>query len=54
MAGVVLSGWEWKVPLLGGVGGAFAGVALALTLDFILRRSHAWVETRVRRKALPG
>ena len=48
------SGWEWKVPLLGAVGGAFAGVALALTLDFILRRSHAWVETRVRRKALPG
>lgn len=48
-----LAGGEWKIPLLGSVGGAFAGVFLALTLDFILRRSHAWVEARVRRKALP-
>jgi len=42
-------GLEWKVPLLGGVGGAFAGVILALLLDFILRKSHAWLQTRTHR-----
>lgn len=40
------AGWEWKIPLFGGIGGAFAGVILALLLDFILRRSHAWLEQR--------
>lgn len=53
-----LVGGEWKIPLFGAVGGAFAGVLLALTLDFILRRSHAWVEARVkargRHQPLPG
>lgn len=46
------AGWEWKVPLFGAVGGAFAGVSLALTLDFILRRGKALVEARVKRHLL--
>lgn len=50
------SGYEWKIPLFGGIGGAFAGLFLALLLDFILRRSHAWALARTERirAALPG
>ncbi len=49
-------GHEWKIPLFGGIGGAFAGLFLALMLDFILRRSHAWALARAERirAALPG
>lgn len=45
---------SWLIALYGGIGGAFAGAVLALMLDFILRRSHAWVEQKVKRKALVG
>jgi hypothetical protein len=44
-------GWEWKIPLLGAIGGAFAGAILALLLDFILRRTHAWLQARTHREA---
>ncbi len=52
--GWALDGWQWKVPLLGAIGGAFAGVILALLLDFILRRTHAWVETHAKQLTQPG
>lgn len=48
------AGWEWKIPLFGAIGGAFAGAILALLLDFILRRTHAWVETRAKQLTQPG
>ena len=41
---------EWKIPLFGGICGAF----LALMLDFILRRTHAWVEARAKQLTLPS
>jgi len=31
-----------------------AGALLALLLDFIFRRTHAWVEQRVHKPELPG
>ncbi|HEY1048296.1 MAG TPA: hypothetical protein VGE39_01020 [Prosthecobacter sp.] len=52
--GWTLLGAEWKIPLFGAIGGAFAGAILALMLDFILRRTHAWVEARAKRLTLPG
>lgn len=44
----------WMIAVYGGIGGAFAGAVLALMLDFIFRRTHAWVEERLKQKALPG
>lgn len=38
--------WEWKIPLFGAVGGALAGLILALLMDYVLRKTHAWVESR--------
>ena len=43
---------SWMIAVYGGIGGAFAGALLALLLDFIFRRTHAWVEQRVKQKAL--
>ena len=43
---------SWMIAVYGGIGGAFAGAMLALLLDFIFRRTHAWVEQRVKQKAL--
>lgn len=45
---------SWMIAVYGGIAGAFAGAMLALMLDFILRRTHAWVESRAKRDALPG
>ncbi|WP_395738403.1 hypothetical protein [Prosthecobacter sp.] len=45
---------SWMIAVYGAIGGAFAGAVLALLLDFIFRRTHAWVEQRVKRKALVG
>lgn len=45
---------SWMIAVYGGIGGAFAGALLALMLDFILRRTHAWVEEKVKRKELVG
>lgn len=52
--GWTAGGWEWKIPLFGAIGGASAGVVLALVMDFILRKSHALIEASVKHKALPG
>ncbi|MFC5456354.1 hypothetical protein [Prosthecobacter fluviatilis] len=41
---------SWMIAVYGGVGGAFAGALLALMLDFILRRTHAWVEERLKQR----
>lgn len=51
--------WEqvdesWMIAVYGGIGGAFAGAVLALLLDFIFRRTHAWVEGRMKRTELRG
>lgn len=45
---------SWLIAVYGGIGGAFAGALLALLLDFIFRRTHAWVEGRIKTKALPN
>ncbi|MCF7787053.1 MAG: hypothetical protein K9N47_13085 [Prosthecobacter sp.] len=45
---------SWMIAVYGGIGGAFAGALLALMLDFIFRRTQAWVEERMKRKALVG
>ncbi|MCX6852396.1 MAG: hypothetical protein NTY98_26195 [Verrucomicrobia bacterium] len=45
---------SWMIAVYGGIGGAFAGALLALLLDFIFRRTHAWVEQRMKQKALVG
>lgn len=45
---------SWMIAVYGGIGGAFAGAMLALLLDFIFRRTHAWVEQRMKRKELVG
>lgn len=43
---------SWMIAVYGGIGGALAGAVLALLLDYILRRTHAWVEERVKQKRL--
>ncbi len=43
---------SWMIAVYGGIGGAFAGALLALMLDFIFRRTHAWLEQRMKQKAL--
>lgn len=45
---------SWMIAVYGGIGGAFAGAMLALLLDFIFRRTHAWVEQRVKQRTLVG
>ncbi|WP_395747226.1 hypothetical protein [Prosthecobacter sp.] len=45
---------SWMIAVYGGIGGAVAGAVLALMLDFIFRRTHAWVEQRVKGKAVVG
>jgi len=45
---------SWMIAVYGGIGGAFAGALLALMLDFIFRRTHAWLEQRMKQKALVG
>jgi hypothetical protein len=45
---------SWMIAVYGGIGGAFAGAMLALLLDFIFRRTHAWVEQRMKQKAQVG
>lgn len=45
---------SWMIAVYGGIGGAFAGAMLALLLDFIFRRTHAWVEQRVKQRSLVG
>ncbi|MHB1081999.1 MAG: hypothetical protein ACYC67_21595 [Prosthecobacter sp.] len=45
---------SWMIAVYGGIGGAFAGAMLALLLDFIFRRTHAWVEQRMKPKTLVG
>ena len=43
---------SWMIAVYGGIGGAFAGALLALLLDFIFRRTHAWLEERTKQKGL--
>ena len=40
-------GSGWLVSMYGAIGGAIAGAGIALVLDFIFRRIHAWTSTRV-------
>ena len=43
---LVSSGGTWQIPALGALGGAVGGAALALLMDFVFRRSHAWLAGR--------
>lgn len=45
---------SWMIAVYGGIGVAFAGAMLALLLDFIFRRTHAWVEQRMKQRTLVG
>lgn len=45
---------SWLIAVYGGIAGAVAGALLALLLDFIFRRTHTWLEQRMRRPELPG
>ena len=40
-------GSGWPVLVYGALGGAFAGVFVALFLDFISRRLHSWASARL-------
>lgn len=42
---------SWLIPVYGGIGGAFAGLLIALLMDFIFRRTQAWAEKKLQ--ALP-
>ncbi len=37
----------WLISLYGAIGGAVAGVILALLLDFIFRRLHSWASAKI-------
>lgn len=41
---------SWMIAVYGGIAGAFAGALVALLLDFIFRRTHAWLEERTKRQ----
>ncbi len=44
-------GAGWVVPAYGAAGGALAGLCIALMLDFISHRLHAWAGARLRLKS---
>lgn len=50
---------DWLIAVYGGLGGALAGVVIALSLDWISRRLHRWALERlpfpggVQAKAIP-
>ena len=37
------------IAVYGGIGGALAGAVIALMLNFIFRRSQAWLDERKKR-----
>lgn len=39
---------DWLILIYGGLGGAFAGILVALSLDAISRRLHAWASERLQ------
>jgi hypothetical protein len=43
-------GSGWPVLIYGAIGGAFAGVLVAFSLDFISRRLHGWAAARLTSK----
>ena len=40
-------GSGWPVLVYGALGGAFAGILVALSLDFVSRRLHFWASARL-------
>lgn len=42
---------SWLIPVYGGIGGAVAGLLIALMMDFIFRRVQGWAEKKLQ--ALP-
>ena len=40
---------SWHIAVYGGIGGELAGAVIALMLDFIFRRSQAWLDERKKR-----
>lgn len=41
------SGPGWLISLYGGLGGALAGLVLALMFDFLFRRMHRWASAKL-------
>ena len=46
------AGSGWLISLYGALGGAVAGLVIALLLDFIFRRSHRWASTKLGRERM--
>jgi hypothetical protein len=44
------AGPGWLISLYGALGGAVAGVIIALSLDFIFRRLHRWASAKLSRE----
>ena len=44
------AGPGWLISLYGALGGAVAGLVIALLLDFVFRRLHRWASAKVRRE----
>ena len=44
------SGSGWLISLYGALGGAAAGLIIALLLDFIFRRLHGWASAKLGRE----
>jgi hypothetical protein len=44
------AGSGWLISLYGAVGGAVAGLVIALLLDFIFRRLHRWASAKLGRE----
>ena len=46
------AGEGWLICLYGAIGGAAAGIVIALLLDFTFRRFHTWASAKLPGKAL--
>jgi hypothetical protein len=44
------AGGGWLISLYGALGGAVAGLVIALLLDFIFRRLHAWASSKLAKE----
>lgn len=44
------AGPGWLISLYGALGGAVAGIVIALSLDFVFRRLHRWASAKLGRE----
>jgi hypothetical protein len=48
------AGPGWLISLYGALGGAVAGIVIALSLDFVFRRLHRWASAKFGREPNRG